>query len=407
MTKRIVFINRYYRPDHSATSQLLTDLTLNIQHRDIEIHVITSRMYYSEKKENLSGYEVLESVHVHRVWTTTFGRNKLIGRAIDYFSFYLTSFIKILVIAKKNDLLIAKTDPPLISVIAAVGAKIKRAKLVNWLQDVFPEIAKSLEVKAISYGLVYSFLKCIRNWSLKVADKNIVLDEAMKSKIADEIHSSNSLEVISNWVVGDVSAIDKSKNYLVEQWGLDEKFVVGYSGNLGRAHDYISILEAVNELKSYDDIIFLFIGGGSGYEYLKVKARDNELKNIIFQPYQNINILSYSLSVPDIHLVSLENKLEGLIVPSKFYGILAVSKPMIMIGDEYKGLGKLVRDHDIGNVVPCGNGKNLASKILFMKCSPCYMSDCVHNASKLHREKFRRSIAIERWNNLINKILEA
>lgn len=406
MKKKVVFINRYYRPDHSATSQLLTDLTLSLHIQDVDIHIITSRLYYSKNSTILPAYELLDNIHIHRVWTTTFGRDKLLGRSLDYLSFYVTSFIKMLMLANKNDLLIAKTDPPLISVLAAVAAKIKRAKLINWLQDVFPEIAKALGVKIINYGPIYPFLKFIRNWSLKTAHKNVVLDESMKVKIAAELGASHSIEIVHNWVVGDIKPIPKQENFLIKDWGLGKKFVVGYSGNLGRAHDYKSMLAAIKFLKDDKEIVFLFIGGGVGYNYIQEYVSSNGLNNVIFKPYQDINVLSYSLSAPDLHLISLEEELEGMIVPSKFYGILAAARPMLMIGGLSGALGKLIKSENIGEVVSPNNKDKLIEKIQESKASQDKINIYTSNAAKLHRNQFSKFIAIKKWAHLISQALQ-
>src|SRR5437879_3062198 len=90
-SRKIVFVNRFFFPDHSATSQLLTDLAFHLADQGLKIHVITSRQRYGESQAGLSARELVGGVHVHRVWTSTFGRGKLLGRAMDYISFYVAT----------------------------------------------------------------------------------------------------------------------------------------------------------------------------------------------------------------------------------------------------------------------------------------------------------------------------
>ena len=121
------------------------------------------------------------------------------------------------------------------------------------------------------------------------------------------------------------------------QWGLIDKIlVVGYSGNLGRAHDYATILDAAERLRHDPDFVFLMIGGGKApFAELAAAVKRRRLGSALrFMPYQEQSMLRHSLSLPDLHWLSLDPRLEGLLLPSKFYGIAAAGKPMIFIGDQ-------------------------------------------------------------------------
>jgi len=141
MLMKIVFLNRYFFPDHSATSQLLSDLTFHLASQGREVHVITSRQLYDEPDTPLLSKEVVNGVMVQRVWTSRFGRGSLPGRALDYLTFYLSTLFALLRTVSRGDIVVAKTDPPLLSLVVAPVAWLKGARLVNWLQDVFPEVA--------------------------------------------------------------------------------------------------------------------------------------------------------------------------------------------------------------------------------------------------------------------------
>jgi len=350
---KIIFINRYFYPDHSATSQMLTDLAFGLaqQNKGKEIHIVTSQQRYDDPTAKLPAYEQINHVHIHRVKTTQFGRQNLIGRAGDYLSFYLSAAIKLFKITKKGDTLVAKTDPPLISVIAAIIAKLKRAHLVNWLQDLFPEVAAELGIK-LATGIIYKVLKGIRNKTLHQAKMNIAIGELMAERLRKEGIPDKQITVIHNWADGEqIKPVAHDNNPLRKQWGLEGKFVVGYSGNLGRSHDFSAILAAAESLKNNPDIQFLFIGGGAQLPSIKQQCKEKELNNIMFKPYQPRDKLDQSLSVSDVHLISLKPELEGLIVPSKFYGVLAAGRPVIFIGDNEGELARAIKREDCGQVV--------------------------------------------------------
>src|ERR1700674_2796529 len=127
---KIVFVNRYFHPDLSATSQMLSDLGFGLAQRGFSIHVVCSRQLYDAARADLAAREAIGGVTVHRVRTTLFGRNRLPGRALDYLSFYISSAWTLLALLNRGDTVVAMTDPPLISIVVMAVAKIKRARLV-------------------------------------------------------------------------------------------------------------------------------------------------------------------------------------------------------------------------------------------------------------------------------------
>jgi colanic acid biosynthesis glycosyl transferase WcaI len=136
----LIAVNRFYWPDHSATSQLLTDLCEHLAANGFRVTVITSRMRYDAPDERLEAFEERNGVAIRRVRTTRLGRDRIAGRAVDYASFYASALAAMLRVAGPGDVILAKTDPPMISVPAMLAARLRGAHLVNWLQDVFPRL---------------------------------------------------------------------------------------------------------------------------------------------------------------------------------------------------------------------------------------------------------------------------
>jgi len=152
----LIFVNRFFFPDHSATSQILSDLTFHLAAAGHEVHVITSTQIYDAPDAALPRCESIKGVNVHRVASTRFGRAALPGRALDYLSFYRSARSRLDEIARAGDTVVAKTDPPLLSIMLAPTARRRGARLVNRLQDIYPEIAAVLGVPLIR-GSVAAF----------------------------------------------------------------------------------------------------------------------------------------------------------------------------------------------------------------------------------------------------------
>lgn len=358
---RIIFVNRFFAPDHSATSQLLTDLAfhLAVSH---PVQVITSNQIFDDPQRRLPDEELIDNVQIHRVAATSFGRSRLLGRVADYLSLYWAFWRSLNRLVQTGDILVAKTDPPLLSVVVARICQKKNAKLINWVQDLYPEIA--VELGVLPRPLARP-LAALRDRSLRQARFNIVLGHNMAEKVAARNVNSDAIAIIPNWCDDqNIRPINHENNPLRKQWGVENSFVIGYSGNLGRAHEYQTILNAAALLAHRRDIVFLMIGGGYGVEKFKAEIIKQKLENkFLFKPYQSRNALDQSLGVSDVHWVSLLPNLEGLIVPSKIYGILAAGRPMLAITSKASDVARLVEQSGCGLVVTPGDGEGLARLI--------------------------------------------
>lgn len=367
-----------------------------------DVHVVTSRLRYEDPGAQLAPAEMARGVHIHRVWTSRFGRGDLIGRTADYLTFYLSAGWRLLWLTGRNDTLIAKTDPPLISVIAAVVARLRGARLVNWMQDVFPEIAMALGVRGVS-GPFARLLQCMRDVSLRQATANVALGERMAEYLIKRDGCRDRVKVIHNWVDdGSIVPTPPDRNRLRERWGLAGKFVVSYSGNMGRVHEFETILQAAARLESEDDIVFLFIGGGNQRVHLEREAAKRGLARILFKPYQDRALLPESLGAADVHLVSLRPELEGFVFPSKLYGIAAAGRPLIFIGDPAGDIGRIVQSGRCGAVVRPQESLELAGWVRNLRDDGRLRREWGHNARLLIDEKFSRGRAIRLWCDVLS-----
>jgi glycosyltransferase involved in cell wall biosynthesis len=403
---RLVFVNRYFYPDQSATSQLLSDLAFQLAAAGADVHVITSQQLYQAPRASLPREEVVNQVTIHRVRATTFGRAGLWGRGIDYVSYSTSMWWRARSVIARADVLIAKTDPPLISIVAMLVALERTAKLVNWLQDMFPEAAAELGIPLMQ-GVVGRSLCRLRNISLRKAAVNVVVSRAMGERVRLSGVSADHVHVIPNWTNDEeICPVEREQNRLRTEWGLNESFVVGYSGNLGRAHEFETVLSAAEQLRHRADIIFLFIGGGVQFGPLVKAVEARKLQQQFrFLPYQPPELLKYSLSVPDVHLVSLKAELEGLIMPSKFYGIAAAGRPVISISSSQGEIAALVQQHACGLVVEPGNGGALADALVLLAANPARVLEMGQHARKMLDNCFTRKRALASWQRLLAPML--
>lgn len=399
---KVVFVNRYFHPDFSATSQMLGDLAFDLARQGFEVSVVTSRQLYDQARATLAAEEIVDGVKVHRVYSTRFGRSGTLGRLCDYLSFHAAAALKLRGLLGADHVVVAKTDPPLLGVTVGVVARSRGARTINWLQDLFPEVLGAVTTKHKLAQALVGMLTGIRNRSLAAAHENVVIGDRMARHVQQQGVSSRSLRVIENWSDGQVvSPRSRQGNALRGEWQLARQMVVGYSGNLGVAHEFDTILDAAEQLLERSDIAFLFIGAGSRLAWLKQQVRQRGLVNVQFQPYQSRERLAESLSVPDVHLVCLRPDMEGLIVPSKFYGVLAAGRACIFIGDPEGEIAVQVRRLRCGMAVRSYDAADLVKQLKDLADHPDALAELGVRARAAFEQKFERGVAVQKWAQLL------
>jgi len=397
---RVVCVNRFFWPDHSATSQLLADLAFHSAAQGVAVTVVTSRQRYDDPVAVLLAREYVRGVEIVRVWSTRFGRAGLFGRALDYLSFYLSAFVALFFCTRSGDVVLCKTDPPMLGVLAALLARGRRIHRVNWLQDVFPEVAQAAGLSVVR-GALGQMVCSVRDWSLQGAT-NVVLGDRMKSLL--QARGVASMVVLPNWADGSaIRPLPAASNPLRVDWGLVGRFVIGYSGNLGRVHDSAPIIDAAERLRHDPSILFLFLGGGRESDALRQAASQRGLTNVAFRPYQPRAALAHSLTLPDVHLVSLRPEFEGMVVPSKVYGVMAAGRPCIFIGDDDGEVARILRTGECGVTVPGTDGAALAAAIISLHDDPSGCGSMGDAARRMFEMHFDLPVVLARWDQVLAK----
>ena len=401
---RIIFVNRYFFPDQSATSRMLTDLAFRLAEKGLSVAVVTSRQLYENPRAALPPHELANGVSIHRVATAVRGRARLAGRALDYLSFHVAAGLALVKLLRRGDVVVAKTDPPLISIVVSHAARFRGALLVNWLQDLFPEVASVLTANLIPKSLE-SQLAAARNRSLRRAAMNVVLGDGMRDRVVSAGIDPTRVRIVPNWadtnsVVPQPTADSATRRRL----GLAGRFVVGYSGNLGRAHEFETLIGAAHLLRSDSRFAFLITGGGAKADAVRTSVQAQGLDSFFFQGYQPAEMLSDSLAAADVHFVSLLPALEGLIVPSKLYGIMAAGRPVVFVGDTASELARLVREQGCGIAVAVGDSEGLAAQLRALRDDPARLESMGARARELALARYTKEHAVSDWLALLDVI---
>jgi glycosyltransferase involved in cell wall biosynthesis len=335
------------------------------------------------------------------------GRGNLLGRGVDYLSFHLAAGSKLLNVLSSGDVVVAETDPPMISVVVSRVAQLRRAHMVNWLQDVFPEVAEALGM-SLQPAWLGKVLMGIRDGSLRRAVANIVLGDRMRDHLIARKLDPQSIRVIPNWSdTRKVAPLPTQQSQTRHGLSLQDQFVIGYSGNLGRAHEFETLLGAARRLREDCRFAFLLTGAGAKVQALRQAVSAAGLRNFHFLPFQPPELLQDSLAASDVHVISLLPELEGLIVPSKLYGILAAGRPSVFIGAADGEVAKVIREHQCGITVSVGDSAGLARQLVSMLEQPAQVAQMGRNARSVAQSHYTAERAAQTWRQLLAAIAPA
>lgn len=360
MTRRphVCFLNRVYPPASGATGDLLSELTPTLVDRGWRVTVLTGPAEGAPSSE-ITG----EGVHVERVWALPFTRQAAWRRGLAYASLFPSFATRALQIPTP-DVIVTKTDPPMLKVLGPLLARWTGAQAVHWAQDLYPEVAEGIGVIAED-GVLARTLRRLSTWALRGHAHVVTVGRCMQEHIVNERGlAPDAVSVLPNWPPSPVSPVPHEENSFRTAHDLDDRFVVMYSGNMGLAHPFDAVLDAAAQLEAASPAVqFLFVGEGPRKAELQTQVDRHGLSNVAFLPFQPRERLAESLSAADLHLVTMRPELEGLVVPSKLYGALGAGRPVLFLGPSGSEAARVVREHDCGTVCPRPSGTAIADHI--------------------------------------------
>lgn len=337
---RLVFLNRFYWPDSPATAQLLTDLAESLAAQGREVVVLTGQPADDLKPAR----ELRHGVDIRRVRSTHFGNRHLLTHALDFASFAVSAIVTLFWELRRTDTLVVLTDPPLLAVPAVAVARLRGACVINWVQDIYPEVASLLTGRR-----VFGWLRPFRDWAWKKSTALVTLGTDMAALPLERGVPPDRIHLVANWAPDGVAAVPASASAgLRAEWGLTGKFVVAYFGNLGRVHDLDIVLDVADALRDAPDIVFAFIGPGAQRPALEAAARRRGLDRVLFFPPQPRERRTAMLALGDLHLVTLRPGCERVVFPSKLYGICAAGRALLFIGPTGSEIAHVITQRRLG-----------------------------------------------------------
>jgi glycosyltransferase involved in cell wall biosynthesis len=325
---RILLLNQYYPPDTSATAKMAHSVVdaLSISH---SVTVLCGRPSYDPTERRawrLFQREQVGLVHIIRAGSTDFPRLDMKKRVLNYLSYAALAIPRALFVP--CDAVVAMTDPPFQGIIGAIVAMLKRKPYVYNIRDMYPDMAVGGSI--VEPGWLARIWEKLHRWALRSATRVIVLGEDMRARIiAKGVEPSRILIVRDGTeILPPNTPLPAPDPEVVRAIRGSFSFVLVHAGNLGFYGAWNTLLTAARNLAS-EGVSLVFVGDGAQRSQIETAAAGSD--NIRFLEFFPASKISSVLAAADAHVITVKRGLEGVVVPSKMYGILAAGKPIIAV----------------------------------------------------------------------------
>jgi glycosyltransferase involved in cell wall biosynthesis len=390
-SKKFLIITQVFTPDPAAVGQYFDEAAQAIAGTGASVTVLTANRGYDNPDERFAAKEDRNGIQIRRLPLSSFGKASIPVRIFAQLSFLIQCILRGLFTPKLTDLLVS-TSPPMAAITAVIiGLFRPKLKVHYWVMDINPDQAVVLGAFGPKHPLVLA-LDWLNRRILKRANSIIALDRFMAARMHAKLTQRtedrgqksakatvgapapqpsvinhpqlrNGITILPPWPMDDhLETVPHAENHFRKEQGWDDKFVVMYSGNHSLVHPLDTILDAAEELKDDPRFVFVFIGGGKGKQAVedriqRSKVRDQKSEKaisdsqnfkvsafpkIISMPYQALDMIKFSLSAADLHIVSLGDNMSGIVHPCKIYGALSIGRPVLTLGPKESYLSDIV-----------------------------------------------------------------
>lgn len=389
---RILLISEHFAPSTGATAQLMTDLARGLAERGWAITVLTATPGPAMPFETIR-------LGGSRDGSIT---KSVVQKALRGLRFFVGALVWSLAHGRRGDVVLIVSNPPFIGLLGPWIQGLRGLPYVFVFQDLFPRSAVLSGVLPAA-GPITVLWRGLMAEVCRRSSRTVVLSQAMEDRLRGDLGNDLPLSVIHNWAVERGLDIPRAVNPFAMEHGFAHRFTLQYSGNFGRLHDLLTLLEAARVLE-HDPVQFVFIGGGAKQSQIDAYARSFDLPHVLQLPYQPRERLPLSLAACDMAAIGLMVGAEDTVAPCKFYGILASGRGLVLIARRSCDLAQLVLAEGCGIVVEPGEATELADQLLALAGDPASVMAMGQNSRRLYERQFGLGRSLEHYDRLLQTV---
>jgi glycosyltransferase involved in cell wall biosynthesis len=372
-----------YYPEDTSTGYYLTRIAEGLA-TEFPVRVLCAQPTYAARGQKAPSREERNGVLIERCPATSLDKDFLPFRLVNLATISLSLWIRALRRFRGGDTVVVVTNPPLLPFLVAAACRIVGARCVLLIHDVYPEVLVAMGLVRPG-GLVARLLGRLSRRLYRGVDHIVALGRDMAILVGRKLDGDRPpVSVIPHWADLDrVAPVSPERSRLLAELGLEGKFVIQYSGNMGRTHDIETIVAAARRLTG-TDVHFLFIGPGAKKRWLDEAVRG--LANVTVLPAVPRAESLEMLGACHLGIIAMMPGMAGVSVPSRLYNVLASGRPVLAVTEPHSELALVVAEEDIGWVTPPGDDASLVHAI----------EDARQDLPRLHAMGARARAAAER-----------
>ena len=397
---KCVLISSNFYPDNVISAIHFTDIALGLKERGFDVDVITSSYKWKTHEKIEPSFEQYKGINVYRCWKPKFLKDSsYIGRFLGSIVLSVSFFLKALFI--KTDWILFGTNPPFAYFIIPLLKIFKRkTKLAIYGHDLYPEAMEAVGIRLPKWS--YAILRWFAKKSYQSCDALIDIGECMRRRF-NYYQPTAKEETIIPWALFEPTEIPSIDIEVRKAHFGDAKLGILYSGTVGVVHRFDEVLALARELRTRKaDVAFCFAGYGNKYSDLKAKITNDDT-NITFAGFIDEKDLGKRLSCSDLSLVTLEYGFDGISVPSKFFGAIAVGQPILYSGTEKSSLYDIVLENKIGYCLSPDNIMQIADELEQLSKNTLEINIMKQRAFELYNKNYKKSIACDKFADFLKK----
>jgi colanic acid biosynthesis glycosyl transferase WcaI len=405
---KILILAQHYAPEEVSGAVLATQLATDLAVRGHQVSFVTSAPSYPQGcvfpgyRNRLFFRETISGVKVIRVWSYIHPQKTFWRRLLNYGTFSAAAVWGGL-FAGKPDVILSASPPFPLGIAAWLIKSVWGVPWVLRVEDLYPDVAIAMGALKNRWGI--AFFKSLEKWLYQKSDHISVISIGFLSILKKKGVAEHKISVIPVWADPDIIQPLPKVNDFSKQYGLEEKFVVLYSGNLGLTSALDEVIDAAKLLEDQKRVVFLIIGEGVFKARLAKRAQQENLNNVIFLPFQPLHDVPIILATADFSLVTLNQNSSDTSLPMKTFSIMASGRPILAVAPGRSELAALVREADCGQVVEPGESEKLANTIVEFIDRPQRMVEMGQNGRKRLLADFSRDHCIRLYETLLSGIL--
>lgn len=409
---QLVLLYHFFHPDEVISARLFSDLAQHMSQRGWRVVAMpAARLYGSEMR--LPAREQWESVDIQRVWRPSLKQASNVGRILNALTMLLAwTWRAIITRSAAPEVVVIGTDP-ILSILVAIPWRLfrPRTRIVHWCHDVHPEASiaegalggHSLIVRLLKAALTLAYRRCDAIVDLGACMRELLRKYQPRSAPSANASTAVIIETITPWALVEPDAVQTPAATVHEELFGQSRLGCLYSGNLGRAHEFELFLALARAARQHD-IGFCFAGRGARMQPLK-EALVPEDTNVRFAGFAEESQLNQRLQAGDVHLVSLQPSWTGTVVPSKFFGALAIGRPILFVGSAQCAIAHWIRQHEVGWHLTADNLSAIVAELDRLAADPTQRAALNLHCQSVYHAHFSKAKQLQRWCELISRMM--